>query len=270
MVKTSFIRHHSFTMTRPDLLVGWDLLSQAQQTNIKQMLPPNFTSYLSWNDVAKLASKQRGKKNRNTAVVSQMLKVESVPPPKLLAQLQAKFHYFIKRDKDALPKLDLVKINSFVKCVPIRCNGKDASEDASEDANETWQAAIEMLIICKIKKLPLNLYKKGLTIDLSKKGLDCCTSLSARHHTVVPRAMEKWWRKYCIWTEKENAERSQLKQYIEFAKLVREWKGGENLESEFNVVILARLELISISQAMQAKTEQKLNNMTDAILKRRH
>jgi len=251
-------------MTRPDLLVGWDLLSQAQQTNIKQMLPPNFTSYLSLNDVSKLAlaSKQRGKKNRNTAVPPSVIKVESVPPPKL----QTKFHYFIKRDKDALPKLDLVKIDSFLKSEPKRCNG----EDANEDASEAWQAVIEMLIICKIKKLPLNLYKKGLTIDLSNKGLDCCTSLSARHHTVVPRAMEKWWRKYCIWTEKENAERSQLKQYIEFAKPVREWKGGENLESEFNVVILARLELISISQAMQAKTEQKLNNMTDAILKRRH
>ena len=187
-------------MTRPDLLVGWELLSEAQQTEIKQMLPRNYATYLSKNDVAKLTSKQRGKKNRNTAVVSQMLKVESVPPPKLLAQLQAKFHYFIKRDKDALPKLDLVKIDSFVKCVPIRCNGKDASEDASEDANETWQAAIKMLIVCKIKKV------------LSKKGFDC-TSLSARHHTVVPTAIEKWWRQYCI----GKVERAQLKQYIEYA-----------------------------------------------------
>ena len=265
MVKTSFIRHHSFTMTRPDLLVGWELLSQAQQTDIKQLLPPNFTSYLSKNDVAKLASKQRGKKNRNTAVPS-VIKVESVPPPKMLAQLQAKFHYFIKRDKDALPKLDLVKINSFVNCVPKRCNG----EDANEDASEAWQAAIKMLILCKIKKLALDLCKKRLPIDLSKKGVAACTSLSAQHHTVVPSALEKWWRKYCIWTEKDNAERSQLKQYIEFAKLVREQKKGENLESEFNIVILSRLELISKSQNMQVKIEQKLNKITGTILKTSH
>ena len=267
MVKTLFIRHHSITMTRPELLVGWELLSQTQQMNIKQMLPPNFTSYLSKNDVAKLASKQRGKKNRNNAVAT-AIKVESVPPPKLLAQLQTKFHNFIKRDKDALPKLDLVKLDSFVNCVPKRCNG----EDASKDANEAWQAAIKMLIVCKIKKeLPLKLCKQELPIDLSKKGLDCCTSLSARHHTVALTALVKWWRKYCIWTERENAERSQLKQYIEFAKLVREQKGDEYLESksEFNVVIFGRLELISKSQTMQAKTEQKLNKMTDTILKRR-
>ena len=89
--------------------------------------------------------------------------------------------------------------------------------------------------------------------------------------------MEKWWRKYCIWTEKENAERAQLKQYIEYAipsrvfvKLVGDHKEGERLESEFNVVILGRLELISKSINMQAKIVQKLNKMTGTILKRRH
>ena len=69
--------------------------------DIKQILPSNFTSYLSKNDVV------------------------CVTPPKLLAKLLAKFHSFVKRDKDGVPKLDLVKIDSFVNCVEKnRFNGE--------------------------------------------------------------------------------------------------------------------------------------------------
>lgn len=65
-------------MTSPDILIGWELLSESQQTDIKQILPPNFTSYLSKNDVAKLVSKRCAKKNDNTVTaVMMMIKVKS-------------------------------------------------------------------------------------------------------------------------------------------------------------------------------------------------
>ena len=239
-------------MTSPDILIGWDLLSESQQTDIKQVLLPNFISYLSKNDVGKLVSKRCGKKNRNTA---RIIKVKSVTPPKLLAKLLAKFHSFMKRDKDGVPKLDLVKIESLVKCAPTEYN--------SEDVSEACQAAIKMFILCKIKKvLPIDLSKKGL--DLSKKEIDChrhCDSISAQQHTDVPTAIEKWWQQYCIWMKRENAEKAQLKQYIEFVKLVREQEGGECHESEFNVVVLTRLELMYKSRIMQAKFCKKLQQM---------
>lgn len=66
----------TLTMTSPDILIGWELLSESQQTDIKQILPPNFTSYLSKNDVAKLVSKRCAKKNDNTATAV-MIKVKS-------------------------------------------------------------------------------------------------------------------------------------------------------------------------------------------------
>ena len=236
-------------MTSPDILIGWDLLSKSQQMDIKQSLPPNFTSYLSKNDVAKLVSKRRGKKNRNTA---RIIKVKSVTPPKLLAKLLAKFHSFVKRDKDGVPKLDLVKIISFLYFPPT---GWYNSENASGvEASEAWQAAIKMFILCKLKKV--------LPIDLSKKEIDChYHHLSVQQHSDVQTAIEKWWQQYCIWNKRENAERTQLDQYIEFVKQVREQEGSNCHESEFNVVILTRLEQMEKSRIMKEKFEKKLQQM---------
>lgn len=237
----------------PDILIGWGLLSKSQQTDIKQILLPKFTSYLSKNDVAKLVSKRCGKKNRNTATTV-IVKGKGVAPPQLITKLlaEAKFHPFIKQDKDGLPNLDLVKIDSFVKCVEKnRFNGKDASE--------AWQTAIMMFIVCNIKK--------GLPIQLSKKEFDC-DRLNARYHTAVPTAIEKWWQLYCFWKKKGNVERAQLKQYIEFVKRMREQKRSEGHESEFINVILTRLDLIQHSQTMHAKYEKKLNRMIMHLSKR--
>jgi len=252
-------------MTRPDILVGWNLLSEAQQTDIRQMLPashhlslPPFALHFSKNDATKLVSsmKRCEKKNHITkGEDSEMIHVKSGVPLRFIP----KFHSFIvikqSQDGNYIHTLDLVKIESLVKRDETkRCNSKDASE--------AWRAAVKMFIVCKIKKEILK--------DLRENN---CDRFSAKHHIDIPTVMEKWWQQFCIWKERENAERAQLKQYIEYARFARVFtkqvgnqEGGERLESEITFVILTRLELLHKSQAMQARFEKKMNRLTHALL----
>ena len=230
-------------MTRPDLLIGWDLLSYSKQMRIQKFFKkiPNYQSLLSSDDVLKLKSVKKRIKYTADTRDSKHIK---------------------RRNCLRMLKPDLTKLDSFIK---QECS-------YSEEANEAWQDSVEMIIYCKIRDW--SIIDMSIKDSNQRKKLFSCESLSARSHTKFVASMELTWQKYCIWKRREKAEIAQLNQYIQMTKFaltsaqqMSDQEGVEFIVSELCLYIPTREALIQECQDKLAEYKKQLNKQTRKLRK---